>query len=65
MPADKVSLGDRVWWQWEHYLQGVRYAGWSMGLVETKRGNVCVVRDRYGFERVVAVGLLFKPKSET
>lgn len=36
-----------------------------MGLVETKRGNVCVVRDRYGFERVVAVGLLFKPKSET
>jgi hypothetical protein len=34
-----------------------------MGIVQVKRGKVYVIRDRYGHEFVVGVGMLFKPDS--
>lgn len=65
VPAGKVSLGDRVWWQETRWVAGYPSTYWNMGLVETKRGNMCVIRNRYGHEWIVGVGMLFKPESET
>lgn len=65
VPAGKVSLGDRVWWECTYWVAGYPSTYWAMGLVETKRGDMCLVRNRYGHEWEVAVNKLFKPESET
>jgi hypothetical protein len=63
VPATRVALGDKVWWEETIWAAGYPSTYWTFGLVETKRGKVCVIRDRHGFERVVGVGMLFKPES--
>lgn len=65
VPAGRVSLGDRVWWEQTYWLAGYPTTYWNMGLVEVKRGNVCVVRNRYGHTWEVEVSRLFKPMTET
>lgn len=65
VPAGKVSLGDRVWWGHTYWLAGYPSTHWTMGLVEVKRGEICVIRNRYGHTWEVGVGKLFKPETET
>lgn len=65
VPAVKVSLGDRVWWEHTYWLAGYPSTHWTMGLVEVKRGSICVVRNRYGHTWEVEMGRLFKPETET
>lgn len=63
VPAGKVALGDKVWWQETIWVAGHESTYWRFGIVESKRGRgkVCVIRDRHGHERIVGVGMLFKP----
>lgn len=65
VPASKVSLGDRVWWTETLWHAGYPSTYRKMGLVETKRKDTCVVRDRYGHTWEVEMSKLFKPETET
>lgn len=62
-PAGRVGLGDKVWWQTTVWAAGNPSTYWAFGIIESKRGNMCVIRDRYGHERIVGVGMLFKPET--
>lgn len=42
----------KVFWQ----LESMR---WQTGIVEVRRGDMCVVRRWDGFEEVLAMGMLF------
>lgn len=65
MPAKKISLGDRVWWKHTTWMAGSPSSYFNMGLVETKRKDTCVIRDRYGHTWEVEVNRLMKPETET
>lgn len=65
IPARKISLGDRVWWMETYWLAGHPSTYRNMGLVETKRKDTCVIRDRYGHTWEVEMGRLLKPETET
>jgi hypothetical protein len=65
VPAGRVSLGDKVWWQESYWLAGHQTTYWKVGIIQVKRGKMCVIRDRYNHEWTVAVGMLFKPETET
>lgn len=65
VPAGRIRLGDRVWWSHTSWVAGYPSTYWQMGLVETKRNQTCVVRDRYGHTWEVEVGRLMKPETET
>jgi hypothetical protein len=58
-------MGDRVWWEQSIWLAGYCSTYYLMGLVETKRKDACVVRDRYGHTWTVEVSRLMKPETET
>lgn len=63
IPAGRVALGDKVWWQKTLWHAGYPSTYWTFGTVETKRRGVCVIRDRYGHESIVEVGMLYKPET--
>lgn len=42
------SLGDEVAWIHTYHIAGHPHTYWRTGIVEAKRGDVIVVRDRYG-----------------
>lgn len=57
-PAGSVTVGRKVYWQRDNLR-------WWMGIVEVKRGRVCLIRDTFGHEHVVGVGMLFERRSPT
>jgi hypothetical protein len=63
IPAVRATVGDKVWWQRTWYNEGEPTGRMWYGIVEVRRGNMCVIRDRYNHEHVVGVGMLFKPET--
>lgn len=63
VPAGRVSLGDKVWWLHTYWLGGHPTSYHRIGLVEVKRGNMCVVRDRYGHTAEVKMNDLLIPET--
>lgn len=59
MPVPVARVGMKVWWQHTFHHQGNRHARWRMGIIEVKRGGMAIIRNGYGHEHVVGVGMLF------
>jgi hypothetical protein len=63
VPVGRVRLGDKVWWLHTYWLGGYPTSYHRIGLVEAKRGKVCLVRDRYGHTAEMEVSKLLKPET--